>query len=78
MKLSSMTVRDVQYAVINLGYTEDMLLEGGCPKAPEGPEKDLLLRKVKGVLCHPIGDYAVRYSEDFISYWLFHAQSSCF
>ena len=60
MKLASMTVRDVQYAILNLGYTEDMILEGGCPKAPEGPEKDSVLRRLKGVLCHPIGDYAVR------------------
>ena len=66
MKLASMTVRDVQYAILNLGYTEDMLLDSGCPKAPEGPERDTLLKKVKGVLCHPIGDYAVSPLKDMI------------
>lgn len=67
MKLASMTVRDVQYAILNLGYTEDMLLDSGCPKAPEGPERDTLLKKVKGVLCHPIGDYAVQPREASIA-----------
>ena len=66
MTLASMTVRDVQYAIFNLGYTEEMLLKGVCPKAPDGPEKDTILRKVKGVLCHPIGDYAVSPLKDSI------------
>ena len=65
MKLALMTVRDVQYAILNLGYTEEMLIrEEMCPKAPEGREPNILLRKVKGILCHPIGDYAVSLSFD--------------
>ncbi|KAG7338997.1 FAD dependent oxidoreductase [Nitzschia inconspicua] len=58
-KLASYTVRDVQYAVFNLGYSIDQLLQS-CPTAPEGPESDPVLRRVKGVLNHPIGDYAVQ------------------
>jgi hypothetical protein len=58
-KLASYTVRDVQYAIFNLGYSIDDLLQD-CPKAPEGPEPDPVLRRVKGVLNHPIGDYAVQ------------------
>jgi len=59
-KFASMTVRNVQYAVLNLGYTVDDLLERGCPKAPPGPEPDPSLRRLKAVLTHPIGDYAVQ------------------
>ena len=59
-KLSAMSVRDVQYAVFNKGYTVEKLLLQGCPKAPAGPEPDPILRRVKGVLNHPIGDYAVQ------------------
>jgi all-trans-retinol 13,14-reductase len=59
-KFASMTVRDVQYAVFNLGYTKDELLQKGCPKAPDGPEPDPVLRRIKAVLTHPIGDYAVQ------------------
>ena len=33
-----------------------------CPKAPAGPEPDPVLRRVKAVLNHPIGDYAVQVS----------------
>ena len=72
MKLASMTVRDVQYAILNLGYTEEMLIrEETCPKAPEGREPNILLRKVKGILCHPIGDYAVSSLLDaiMIGFW---------
>jgi hypothetical protein len=58
-KLASYTVRDVQYAIFNLGYSIDDLLRD-CPSAPEGPEPDPVLRRVKGVLNHPIGDYAVQ------------------
>ncbi|KAL3915009.1 MAG: hypothetical protein SGILL_005846 [Bacillariaceae sp.] len=58
-KLASYTVRDVQYAVFNLGYSIEDLLDS-CPTAPSGPEPDLVLRRVKGVLNHPIGDYAVQ------------------
>jgi len=59
-KLASYTVRDVQYAVFNLNYSVDDLLRLPCPKAPDGPEPDPILRRVKGVLNHPIGDYAVQ------------------
>lgn len=58
-KLASYSVRDVQYAVFNCGYSmEDLLKE--CPKAPAGAEPDPVLRRVKAVLNHPIGDYAVQ------------------
>jgi len=46
-KLASYTVRDVQYAIFNKGYSIDELLKD-CPKAPEGPEPDPVLRRVKG------------------------------
>ena len=59
-KFASMTVRNVQYAVFNLGYTVEDLLERGCPEAPVGPEPDPSLRRLKAVLTHPIGDYAVQ------------------
>lgn len=55
-KLASYTVRDVQYAVFNKGYTIEQLLKE-CPSCPEGPESDPVLRRVKAVLNHPIGDY---------------------
>lgn len=58
-KLAAYTVRDVQYAVFNLGYSIKDLLKD-CPKAPPGPEPDPILRRVKCVLNHPIGDYAVQ------------------
>lgn len=60
MVFASMTVRDVQYAIFNLGYTADKLLNLGCPKAPAGPEPDPSLRRLKAVLTHPVGDYAVQ------------------
>jgi all-trans-retinol 13,14-reductase len=61
MKLASFTVRDVQYALFNLGYTQEDLLRGDtCPEAPPGPEADPTLRRLKAVLTHPIGDYAVQ------------------
>ena len=59
-KLTTMTVQDVQYAVFNQGYSVQDLLQKDCPKAPEGTEPDPVLRRVKGVLNHPIGDYAVQ------------------
>ena len=40
----------------------DDLLEG-CPTAPSGPEPNPTLRRVKAVLNHPIGDYAVQPKE---------------
>lgn len=51
-KLASYSVRDVQYAIFNKGYLIEDLLKD-CPKAPEGPEPDPVLRRVKGVLNHP-------------------------
>ncbi|GAX27935.1 all-trans-retinol 13,14-reductase [Fistulifera solaris] len=60
-KLASYTVRDVQYAVFNLGYTKaDLLSVKQCPTAPPGAEPDPVLRRLKAVLTHPIGDYAVQ------------------
>ena len=60
-KLASYTVRDVQYAVFNEGYSIEDLLKD-CPKAPPGNEPDPVLRRAKGVLNHPIGDYGVQVS----------------
>ena len=59
MKYASYTVRDVQYAVFNLDMTPNEILVG-CPKAPPGVEPDPVLRRIKAVLTHPIGDYAVQ------------------
>ena len=58
-KLASYSVRDVQYALFNKGYTIEQLLND-CPKCPPGNEPDPVLRRVKAVLNHPIGDYAVQ------------------
>ena len=60
MTFATMTVRNVQYAILNLGYTADDLIHRGCPTAPPGPEPDPSLRRLKAVLTHPIGDYAVQ------------------
>ncbi len=60
MAYASMTVRDVQYAIFNLGYTKEDLLKKGCPQAPDGPEPDPTIRRLKAVMTHPIGDYAVQ------------------
>lgn len=49
---ASYSVRDVQFAIFNLGYSKVDLLQG-CPKAPEGPEPDLSIRRLKAVLTHP-------------------------
>ena len=57
--LASYSVRDVQYAIFNCGYSIADLLEE-CPSAPPGPESDPVLRRVKAVLNHPLGDYAVQ------------------
>lgn len=59
-RYAAMTTRDVQYAVFNLGYSRTDLLRKGCPKAPDGVETDPTLRRIKAVLTHPIGDYAVQ------------------
>jgi all-trans-retinol 13,14-reductase len=59
MTYASYTVRDVQYAIFNIGMTADELLKN-CPTAPDGCEPDPVLRRIKAVLTHPIGDYAVQ------------------
>jgi all-trans-retinol 13,14-reductase len=61
MKYASFTVRDVQHAVLTLGYSPGQLLSAEkLPKAPEGADPDPSIRRLKGILCHPIGDYAVQ------------------
>lgn len=60
MTMASFTVRNVQYAVFNLGLTGEMILANGCPKDPNEVEPDPVLRRLKAVLTHPIGDYAVQ------------------
>jgi hypothetical protein len=45
-RLASYSVRDVQYAIFNKGYSIDQLLIK-CPQAPAGPEPDPVLRRVK-------------------------------
>ena len=60
MTMASFTVRNVQYAVFNLGLTEEVILSNGCPKDPNEFEPDPVLRRLKAVLTHPIGDYAVQ------------------
>mmetsp|Transcript_8993 Transcript_8993/g.12794 ORF Transcript_8993/g.12794 Transcript_8993/m.12794 type:complete len:715 (-) Transcript_8993:40-2184(-) len=57
---ASMTTRDVQYAIFNLGYTKEDILLKGCPIAPLDADSDYRLQKLKAVLTHPIGDYAVQ------------------
>ena len=47
MTFASMTVRDVQYAIFNLGYTKERLLTEGCPRAPDGVEPDPSIRRLK-------------------------------
>ena len=62
MKYASLTVRDVQHAVLKLGYSKDQLLAEyqRIPKAPDAVEPDTSVRRLKAVLTHPIGDYAVQ------------------
>ena len=63
MKFASMTVRDVQYAIFNCGYSIEDLFNKGCPSAPSeetGDPDPPAVRRLKGVLTHPIGDYAVQ------------------
>ena len=57
--LASYSVRDVQHAIFNCGYSIDQLYKD-CPKAPAGNEPDPVLRRLKAVLNHPVGDYAVQ------------------
>jgi len=47
MTFAAMTVRDVQYAMFNLGLTKEQLLQDGCPRAPDGPEPDPSIRRLK-------------------------------
>lgn len=57
-KLGSCTVKDIQFAVFNLNFSvEDILTH--CAKAPQGSETNPVLRRIKAVLTHPLGDYAV-------------------
>eukprot|EP00804_Cyclotella_cryptica_P000840 CCRYP_001078-RA/>CCRYP_001078-RA protein AED:0.34 eAED:0.34 QI:0/0.75/0.6/1/1/1/5/140/483 len=58
-KYGAMTVRDAQHAILSLGYSKEDLLRN-CPKSPDGAEIDPSIRRMKGVLTHPIGDYAVQ------------------
>ncbi|KAL7548451.1 hypothetical protein ACHAWF_011744 [Thalassiosira exigua] len=58
-KYGALSVRDVQHAVLNLGYSSDQLLRN-CPNAPEENEVDPSVRRMKAVLTHPVGDYAVQ------------------
>jgi len=50
MKLASFTVRDVQYAILNLGYSKELLLEHACPHAPLEEDHDLVRRRLKAIL----------------------------
>ena len=58
-KYGAMSVRDAQHAILSLGYSKEELLKN-CPQAPEGIEVDPSIRRIKAVLTHPIGDYAVQ------------------
>ena len=59
-KLATLTVRDVLYAVLNLGYTKDLLLHHPCPHAPTGVDPNSKRQRLKAVLSHPIGDYGTQ------------------
>ena len=56
MKYGALTVRDVQHAVLTLGYSKEQLL-AECPKAPLDPDPNATVQRLKAVLAHPIGDY---------------------
>lgn len=61
MKYASFTVREVQHAVLKCGYSpEEILAADKLPEVPKGPDPDYAIRRLKGILCHPIGDYAVQ------------------
>jgi all-trans-retinol 13,14-reductase len=61
MKYASFTVRDVQHAVLALDYSPEQIISSEVlPTAPSGPDPDHAIRRLKGILCHPIGDYAVQ------------------
>lgn len=53
MRFASLTVRDVQYAVLDLGYSKEDVLKS-CPKELD---PDASLQRLKAILAHPIGDY---------------------
>jgi all-trans-retinol 13,14-reductase len=61
MKYATFSVREVQHAVLNHGFTaQEILSAESLPKVPEGADPDPCIRRLKGILCHPIGDYAVQ------------------
>lgn len=61
MKYASFTVREVQHAVLKLGFSaEDIIASEKLPDVPDGPDPDYAIRRLKGILCHPIGNYAVQ------------------
>lgn len=45
MVLAKLTVRDVLYAIFNLGYTKELLLQHPCPHAPSNVDHDHPLRQ---------------------------------
>ena len=59
-KYAALTVRDVQYAVFNLGYSKDLLLRS-CPHAPPHEKDHMPTRqRLKDIMSHPIGDYGTQ------------------
>lgn len=58
-KYASLTVRDVQHAILDLGYTKEQLLEE-CPKDLPHLESRAIVQRLKAILAHPIGDYGVQ------------------
>ena len=59
MKYGALTVRDVQHAVLSLGYSKEQLL-AECPKAPPEKDPNATIQRLKAILAHPIGDYGVQ------------------
>jgi len=60
-KLSQLTVRDVQYDVLNLGYTKEQLLRRETPHAhPHERDHIAARQRLKAILAHPIGDYGTQ------------------
>ena len=59
MQYGALTVRDVQNAVLTLGYSKEQLL-AHCPKAPPGRDANDTIQRLKAILAHPIGDYGVQ------------------
>lgn len=59
MKYGALTVRDVQHAVLSLGYAKEELL-AKCPEAPQHKDPNATIQRLKAVLAHPIGDYGVQ------------------